>query len=127
MFSSGELVYKKKTRLLKASSGRVKWGESMIFPLVQNEKEIVFLIKLYSRSSVRRRHFVGQVSGGQFLPCILSSRFSVHSDSWLAGGVWGKTAVWWSASLQHHSEKFRVATRIESCQTFCLNTNSWNF
>lgn len=62
MFSSGELIYKKKTRLLKASNGRVKWGETMIFPLLQNEKEILFLIKLYSRSSVRRRHFVGQVS-----------------------------------------------------------------
>ncbi|XP_012872373.1 PREDICTED: tandem C2 domains nuclear protein [Dipodomys ordii] len=61
MFSSGELIYKKKTRLLKASSGRVKWGESMIFPLIQTEKEIVFLIKLYSRSSVRRKHFVGQI------------------------------------------------------------------
>ncbi|XP_027975615.1 tandem C2 domains nuclear protein isoform X2 [Eumetopias jubatus] len=61
MFSSGELIYKKKTRLLKASNGRVKWGESMIFPLIQNEKEILFLIKLYSRSSVRRRHFVGQI------------------------------------------------------------------
>uniref|UniRef100_A0A2K5D1D1 Tandem C2 domains nuclear protein n=1 Tax=Aotus nancymaae TaxID=37293 RepID=A0A2K5D1D1_AOTNA len=61
MFSSGELIYKKKTRLLKASNGRVKWGETMIFPLVQSEKEIVFLIKLYSRSSVRRKHFVGQV------------------------------------------------------------------
>ncbi|XP_054423106.1 tandem C2 domains nuclear protein [Pteronotus mesoamericanus] len=61
MFSSGELIYKKKTRLLKASNGRVKWGETMIFPLVQNEKEIAFLIKLYSRSSVRRRHFVGQI------------------------------------------------------------------
>ncbi|KAF6133262.1 tandem C2 domains, nuclear [Phyllostomus discolor] len=61
MFSSGELIYKKKTRLLKASNGRVKWGETMIFPLVQNEKEIIFLIKLYSRSSVRRRHFVGQI------------------------------------------------------------------
>ncbi|KAM7158171.1 tandem C2 domains nuclear protein isoform 1-T2 [Molossus nigricans] len=61
MFSSGELIYKKKTRLLKASNGRVKWGETMIFPLVQNETEIVFLIKLYSRSSVRRRHFVGQI------------------------------------------------------------------
>uniref|UniRef100_A0A8C8XV60 Tandem C2 domains nuclear protein n=1 Tax=Panthera leo TaxID=9689 RepID=A0A8C8XV60_PANLE len=61
MFSSGELIYKKKTRLLKASSGRVKWGETMIFPLRQNEKEIIFLIKLYSRSSVRRRHFVGQI------------------------------------------------------------------
>lgn len=61
MFSSGELVYKKKTRLLKASSGRVKWGETMIFPLTQTEKEIVFLIKLYSRSSVRRKHFIGQL------------------------------------------------------------------
>lgn len=61
MFSSGELVYKKKTRLLKATNGRVKWGETMIFPLIQNEREIFFLIKLYSRSSVRRRHFVGQI------------------------------------------------------------------
>ncbi|XP_012658887.1 tandem C2 domains nuclear protein isoform X2 [Otolemur garnettii] len=61
MFSSGELIYKKKTRLLKASNGRVKWGETMIFPLIQNEKEIIFLIKLYSRSSVRRKHFVGQI------------------------------------------------------------------
>ncbi|XP_052041198.1 tandem C2 domains nuclear protein isoform X2 [Apodemus sylvaticus] len=61
MFSSGELIYKKKTRLLKASSGRVKWEETMIFPLIQTEKEIVFLIKLYSRSSVRRKHFVGQL------------------------------------------------------------------
>uniref|UniRef100_A0A8C5US65 Tandem C2 domains, nuclear n=1 Tax=Microcebus murinus TaxID=30608 RepID=A0A8C5US65_MICMU len=61
MFSSGELIYKKKTRLLKASKGRVKWGETMIFPLIQSEKEIVFLIKLYSRSSVRRKHFVGQI------------------------------------------------------------------
>ncbi|XP_036986234.2 tandem C2 domains nuclear protein [Artibeus jamaicensis] len=61
MFSSGELIYKKKTRLLKASGGRVKWGETLIFPLVQSEKEITFLIKLYSRSSVRRRHFVGQI------------------------------------------------------------------
>uniref|UniRef100_A0A8C3WC49 Tandem C2 domains, nuclear n=1 Tax=Catagonus wagneri TaxID=51154 RepID=A0A8C3WC49_9CETA len=61
MFTSGELIYKKKTRLLKASSGRVKWGETMIFPLIQSEKEIIFLIKLYSRSSVGRRHFVGQI------------------------------------------------------------------
>uniref|UniRef100_A0A8D2E771 Tandem C2 domains nuclear protein n=2 Tax=Theropithecus gelada TaxID=9565 RepID=A0A8D2E771_THEGE len=61
MFSSGELIYKKKTRLLKASNGRVKWGETMIFPLIQSERDIVFLIKLYSRSSIRRKHFVGQI------------------------------------------------------------------
>ncbi|XP_044518084.1 tandem C2 domains nuclear protein isoform X2 [Gracilinanus agilis] len=61
MFSSGDLIYKKKTRLLKSTNGRVKWGETMIFPFTQNEKEINFLIKLYSRSSVRRKHFVGQI------------------------------------------------------------------
>lgn len=61
MFSSGEVIYKKKTRLLKASNGRVKWGETMVFPLMPCEKDIVFLFKLYSRSSVRRKHLVGQI------------------------------------------------------------------
>ncbi|KAM6203056.1 tandem C2 domains nuclear protein [Rhynchocyon petersi] len=61
MFNSGDLISKKKTRLLKSSNGRVKWGETMIFPLTQTAKEILFLIKLYSRSSVRRKHFVGQL------------------------------------------------------------------
>lgn len=79
MFSSGELIYKKKTRLLKASNGRVKWGETMIFPLIQSERDIVFLIKLYSRSSVRRKHFVGQVSR-IFYPSLY---FSMHSNSHL--------------------------------------------
>ncbi|XP_060117164.1 tandem C2 domains nuclear protein [Heteronotia binoei] len=61
MFSAGELVEKKKTRLLKSSNSRVKWGETMIFPVSQNEQGVNFLIKLYSRSSVRRKHFLGQV------------------------------------------------------------------
>lgn len=61
MFSTEGLIYKKKTRLLKATNGQVKWGETMIFPVNQNEHEISFLIKLYSRSSVRRKHFLGQV------------------------------------------------------------------
>uniref|UniRef100_A0A2K6N3E4 Tandem C2 domains, nuclear n=1 Tax=Rhinopithecus bieti TaxID=61621 RepID=A0A2K6N3E4_RHIBE len=60
MFSSGELIYKKKTRLLKASNGRVKWGETMIFHLCRVKRHC-FLIKVYSRSSVRRKHFVGQI------------------------------------------------------------------
>lgn len=61
MFSTEGLVYKKKTRLLKPTNGRVKWGETMIFPVSQNEQGINFLIKLYSRTSVRRKHFLGQV------------------------------------------------------------------
>ncbi|XP_061469234.1 tandem C2 domains nuclear protein isoform X3 [Rhineura floridana] len=61
MFSTEGLVDKKKTRLLKSIHGRVKWGETIIFPVSQNEHGINFLIKLYSRSSVRRKHFLGQV------------------------------------------------------------------
>ncbi|XP_067403192.1 tandem C2 domains nuclear protein isoform X2 [Emydura macquarii macquarii] len=61
MFSTEGLMYKKKTRLLKPTNGRVKWGETMIFPVSQNEQGINFLIKVYSRSSVRRKHLLGQV------------------------------------------------------------------
>uniref|UniRef100_A0A8C3S6M0 Tandem C2 domains, nuclear n=1 Tax=Chelydra serpentina TaxID=8475 RepID=A0A8C3S6M0_CHESE len=61
MFSTEGLIYKKKTRLLKPTNGRVKWGETMIFPVSPNEQGINFLIKLYSRTSVRRKHFLGQV------------------------------------------------------------------
>ncbi|KAF7251671.1 Tandem C2 domains nuclear protein [Varanus komodoensis] len=61
MLSAEGLVDKKKTRLLKSSNSQVKWGETMIFPVSQNEHGINFLIKLYSKSSVRRKHFLGQV------------------------------------------------------------------
>lgn len=110
MFSSGELIYKKKTRLLKASNGRVKWGETMIFPLIQNEKEILFLIKLYSRSSVRRRHFVGQVSR-EFLSWILSLYFPIYLSSWLTKEIKDKIEVEWSKILQHHKLKSSVTTK----------------
>ncbi|XP_053331000.1 tandem C2 domains nuclear protein [Spea bombifrons] len=61
MFSTEGLMYKKKTRPLKATGGRVTWGETMTFPVSQKEEGINFLVKLYSRSSVRRKHFIGQV------------------------------------------------------------------
>ncbi|XP_069806520.1 tandem C2 domains nuclear protein [Dendropsophus ebraccatus] len=61
MFSTEGLLYKKKTRPLKLSNSQVNWGETMIFPVTQKEEGINFLIKLYSRSSVRRKHFIGQV------------------------------------------------------------------
>ncbi|XP_006879274.1 PREDICTED: tandem C2 domains nuclear protein [Elephantulus edwardii] len=81
MFNSGDLISKKKTRLLKASNGRVKWGETMIFPLIQTSKEIIFLIKLYSRSSVRRKHFVGQIL------------ISEDSNSFEAADQWKETVT----------------------------------
>ncbi|XP_009705455.1 PREDICTED: tandem C2 domains nuclear protein isoform X2 [Cariama cristata] len=61
MFSTEGMIYKKKTRLLKSTNGQVKWGEMMVFPVSQTEQGISFLIKLYSRSSVRRKHFLGQI------------------------------------------------------------------
>ncbi|XP_066463641.1 tandem C2 domains nuclear protein isoform X1 [Eleutherodactylus coqui] len=61
MFSTEGLLYKKKTRPLKLSNSQVNWGETMIFPVTQKEEGINFLIKLYSRCSVRRKHFIGQV------------------------------------------------------------------
>lgn len=61
MFSTEGIIYKKKTRLLKSTNGQVKWGEMMVFPVSQAEQGISFLIKLYSKSSVRRKHFLGQV------------------------------------------------------------------
>uniref|UniRef100_A0A8D0H9L2 Tandem C2 domains, nuclear n=1 Tax=Sphenodon punctatus TaxID=8508 RepID=A0A8D0H9L2_SPHPU len=76
MFSTEGLIYKKKTRLLKPINSRVKWGETMIFPVIQNEQGINFLIKLYSRSSMRRKHFLGQV----WLSCDSSS--SEAADQW---------------------------------------------
>ncbi|XP_053553526.1 tandem C2 domains nuclear protein [Bombina bombina] len=61
MFSLEGLLFKKKTRPLKATNGQVNWGETIIFPVTQKEEGINFLIKLYSRSSVRRKHFLGQM------------------------------------------------------------------
>ncbi|OCT68245.1 tandem C2 domains nuclear protein [Xenopus laevis] len=61
MFSTEGLLYKKKTRPLKVTNGQVNWGETMIFPVTLKEEGINFLIKLYSRGSVRRKRFIGQV------------------------------------------------------------------
>ncbi|XP_057883301.1 tandem C2 domains nuclear protein isoform X2 [Melospiza georgiana] len=61
MFTTEGIIYKKKTRLLKSTNGQVKWGEMMVFPVSQAEQGISFLIKLYSKSSVRRKHFLGQI------------------------------------------------------------------
>ncbi|XP_048393929.1 tandem C2 domains nuclear protein isoform X1 [Stegostoma tigrinum] len=58
------LFDKKKTRPLKAVNGHVKWGETFLFPVIQNElhlQRVTYYLKLYSRSSVRRKHFLGQV------------------------------------------------------------------
>ncbi|EMP39875.1 Cation channel sperm-associated protein subunit beta [Chelonia mydas] len=80
MFSTEGLIYKKKTRLLKPTNGRVKWGETMTFPVSPNEQGINFLIKLYSRTSVRRKRFLGQVWGAEEQLVSMACYFRVHNE-----------------------------------------------
>ncbi|KAJ8289105.1 hypothetical protein COCON_G00017640 [Conger conger] len=64
MHSFGRLVTKQKTRALRASGGEVRWAESFPFPVAIQEQGVHISAKLYSRSSVRRKHFLGQVHLG---------------------------------------------------------------
>ncbi|XP_067848082.1 tandem C2 domains nuclear protein [Heptranchias perlo] len=64
METTDGLFDKKKTRPLKSVNGQVKWGETFLFPVIQNKihlQRVSFSLKLYSRSSVRRKHHLGQV------------------------------------------------------------------
>ncbi|XP_059818243.1 tandem C2 domains nuclear protein isoform X2 [Hypanus sabinus] len=64
METKNGLFDSKKTRPLKAVNGQVKWGETFLFPVIQNElqfQRVSFTLKLYSKSSVRRKQHLGQV------------------------------------------------------------------
>ncbi|XP_036398965.1 tandem C2 domains nuclear protein [Megalops cyprinoides] len=64
MHSLGRLLTTKKTRALRPAGGRVQWAETFLFPVVAQEQGIRLSAKLYSRSSVRRKHLLGQVHLG---------------------------------------------------------------
>ncbi|XP_028852971.1 tandem C2 domains nuclear protein [Denticeps clupeoides] len=64
MYSLGLLVAKMKTRALRYSGGPMQWGETLQFPLPTQDTTFHILAKLFSRSSVRRKHFLGQVHLG---------------------------------------------------------------
>ncbi|XP_043929561.1 tandem C2 domains nuclear protein [Protopterus annectens] len=54
-------IEKRKTRSLKSTNGQVKWADTMLFPLETKKVQgITFVIKLY-RTSMRRKHCLGQV------------------------------------------------------------------
>ncbi|XP_071001303.1 tandem C2 domains nuclear protein-like [Oncorhynchus clarkii lewisi] len=59
----GRVVMKKKTHVLKSSGGQLTWTESFYFPLALDQS-FLLSVKLYSRRSVRRKHFLGQVHLG---------------------------------------------------------------
>ncbi|XP_053192161.1 tandem C2 domains nuclear protein [Scomber japonicus] len=64
MHQLGRIVMKKKTRVLKASGGQCKWAETFHFLLAALDQACSLSVKLYSRSSVRRKQCLGQVHLG---------------------------------------------------------------
>ncbi|XP_034419596.1 tandem C2 domains nuclear protein [Cyclopterus lumpus] len=61
MHQLGRVVVKKKTRVLKALGGQCKWPETFHFHLASLDHACSLSVKLYSRSSVRRKQCLGQV------------------------------------------------------------------
>ncbi|CAB1335665.1 unnamed protein product, partial [Coregonus sp. 'balchen'] len=59
----GTVVMEKKTHALKSSGGQLTWTESFYFPLAQDQS-FLLSVKLYSRRSVRRKRYLGQVHLG---------------------------------------------------------------
>lgn len=57
----GQMVMKKKTRVMKTSGGQCQWGEIFHFQLAALDHDCSLSVKLYSRSSVRRKQCLGQV------------------------------------------------------------------
>ncbi|XP_023252100.1 tandem C2 domains nuclear protein [Seriola lalandi dorsalis] len=64
MHQLGQTVMKKKTRVMKASGGQCQWAETFRFQLAALDHACLLSVKLYSRSSVRRKQCLGQVQLG---------------------------------------------------------------
>ncbi|KAM4624850.1 tandem C2 domains nuclear protein [Polymixia lowei] len=64
MHQLGRVVTKKKTRAMKASGGQCQWADTFHFLLPASDHASTLSIKLYSRSSVRRKQCLGQVHLG---------------------------------------------------------------
>lgn len=60
MLRLGQVVMKKKTRALKASGGQCQWAETLHFLLDSLDHGCSLAVRLYSRSSVRRKQCLGQ-------------------------------------------------------------------
>ncbi|CAL8283792.1 unnamed protein product [Lota lota] len=66
----------KKTRALKASDGTCQWVETLHFLLPPLDHTSTLAVKLYSRSSVRRKQYLGEVLLG------LDSPFPEAAEQW---------------------------------------------
>lgn len=57
----GRVVMKRKTKVLKVCGGQVQWKETLQFLMESLEQPSSLSLRLYSRSSVRRKHCLGQI------------------------------------------------------------------
>ncbi|XP_047467611.1 tandem C2 domains nuclear protein isoform X2 [Mugil cephalus] len=64
MHQLGQVVMKKKTKAVKASAGQCRWTETFHLLLSSLNHACSLTVKLYSRSSVRRKQCLGQVHLG---------------------------------------------------------------
>lgn len=62
LLGEGKFLLKRKTKAMKSSGGQVQWDEVLHFPITSQDHNLQLSVKLYSRSSVRRKHLLGQVS-----------------------------------------------------------------
>ncbi|XP_067241470.1 tandem C2 domains nuclear protein [Chanodichthys erythropterus] len=61
LLSEGKFLLKRKTKVMKSSGGHVQWEEVLHLPITNQDQNVQLAVKLYTRSSVRRKHLLGQV------------------------------------------------------------------
>uniref|UniRef100_A0A8C1BRP6 Tandem C2 domains, nuclear n=2 Tax=Cyprinus carpio TaxID=7962 RepID=A0A8C1BRP6_CYPCA len=62
LLSEARVLLKRKTKVMKSSGGQIQWAEVLHLPITNLDQNLQLAVKLYSRSSVRRKHLLGQVS-----------------------------------------------------------------
>uniref|UniRef100_A0A8C2IIG7 Tandem C2 domains, nuclear n=1 Tax=Cyprinus carpio TaxID=7962 RepID=A0A8C2IIG7_CYPCA len=62
LLSEARVLLKRKTKVMKSSGGQIQWAEVLHLPITNQDQNLQLAVKLYSRSSVRRKHLLGQVS-----------------------------------------------------------------
>ncbi|KAK1791260.1 hypothetical protein P4O66_013282 [Electrophorus voltai] len=61
MFSDGHFMLKRKTKVVRSSGKRVQWAETVLLPTTSQDHHLQVSVKLYSCSSIRRKHLIGHV------------------------------------------------------------------
>lgn len=115
---------------MKASAGQCKWKESFYFLLTALDHDFSLSVKLYSRSSVRRKLCLGQVSCSD----VFWDNQRLNASSWgliafslvLAGsaGIWQPSSRS-SGAVEGHDGSSRESSVCMAPAEPCLNLPAW--